>query len=151
MNLQDQLKKMNVTLPVAPKASGSYLSLRKSGNLVFLSGVLPRDEKGVRYTGKVGRDLDVKQAQVAARCCALNVLSVIDAQLGLDQVKQFVRITGFVQSDPAFVEQHLVMNGASDFLVEVFGEKGKHARSAVGVASLPLNAAVEIEVTLEMV
>ena len=150
MNTEQNIQKLGLILPPSPKAIGSYLSVRQVGSLIFLSAVLPRDEKGVRFTGKVGRDLNVKQGQEAARLCALNIVSLIKEVVGFDRVKQFVRMTGFVQSDPGFSEQHLVMNGASDLFVQVFEEKGKHVRSAVGVASLPLNAAVEIDVILEI-
>ncbi len=116
-------------------------------SLVFISGQLPLESGKVKYVGKLGRDVTVEEGIQSARLCALNALSVLRLAAGsLDSVKRILRVEGFVNSDPSFSEQAKVINGASDLLVEVFGEKGRHSRLAVGVASLPMNAATEVSV-----
>jgi enamine deaminase RidA (YjgF/YER057c/UK114 family) len=122
----------------------------RAGNLLFISGQLPIKDGKLVSTGLLGRDLDVAAGQEAARLCAINILAQAQAALGdLEQLKSIVRISVLVASAPDFTEQHLVGNGASDFLVAILGERGKHARVAVGMASLPLNASVEIEAIIE--
>ena len=148
--VEDRLKSLNIVLPQAAAPAANYVSFAISGNLLFTAGQLPIKDGKLIATGLLGRDLDVPEAQAGARQCAVNVLSQIKAALGdLERIKRVVKITAFVASAPDFVSQHLVANGASDLLAEVLGEKGRHARSAVGVASLPLNAAVEIEAVAE--
>jgi enamine deaminase RidA (YjgF/YER057c/UK114 family) len=121
-----------------------------SGNLVFTAGQLPLKDGKLIATGLLGRDVDVAAGKEAAKQCAVNILAQAKAALGdLEKIKRIVKISVFVASSSDFTEQHLVANGASDFLVAAIGERGKHARSAVGVASLPLNAAVEIEAIIE--
>jgi enamine deaminase RidA (YjgF/YER057c/UK114 family) len=116
-------------------------------SLVFISGQLPLESGKVKYVGKLGRDVTVEEGIQSARLCALNALSVLRLAVGsLDSVKRILRVEGFVNSDASFSEQAKVINGASDLLVEVFGEKGRHSRLAVGVASLPMNAATEVSV-----
>jgi enamine deaminase RidA (YjgF/YER057c/UK114 family) len=122
----------------------------RSGNLVLTAGQLPLKDGKLAVSGLLGRDVDVATGKEAAKLCAINILAQAKAALGdLEKLQRIVKITVFVASSPDFTEQHLVANGASDFLVAVLGERGKHARSAVGTASLPLNAAVEIEAIIE--
>lgn len=139
-------------LPPPPLPIGSYVATVQVGNLLHTSGVLPIKDGQVAVLGAVGSwDLGVAQGQEAARLCVLNALSLVHHALGsLERVKRVVKLTGFVSSAPNFYEQPQVMNAASDLLVEYFGEAGKHVRSAVGVASLPKNAAVEVELVVEV-
>ena len=148
--IEDRLKSLNIVLPQAAAPAANYVSFAISGNLLFTAGQLPLRDGKLIATGLLGRDLDVPEAQAAARQCAVNILSQAKAAIGdLERIVRIVKITAFVASTPDFVSQHLVANGASDLLAEVLSEKGRHARSAVGVASLPLNAAVEIEAVVE--
>ena len=150
--IEDRLKSLNIVLPQAAAPAANYVSFAISGNLLFTAGQLPLRDGKLLATGLLGRDLDVSEAQAAARQCAINILSQVKAALGdLERIVRVVKITAFVASAPDFVSQHLVANGASDMLAEVLGVKGRHARSAVGVASLPLNAAVEIEAVVEFI
>lgn len=149
--IQKRLAALGVTLPAASAPAANYLPYASSGALVLTAGQLPLDGGALTATGLLGRDVDTQAGQAAARQCAINVLAQLQAAAGdLERLKRLVKITVFVASAPGFTEQHLVANGASDFLVEVLGERGKHARSAVGVAALPLNAAVEIEAIAEI-
>ena len=149
-SIEDKLAELGVRLPQAAAPAANYLPFARSGGLVFTAGQLPLKDGKLAVTGLLGRDVDVAQGQEAAKLCAVNVLAQAKAALGdLERIARVVKITVFVASDPAFNEQHLVANGASDFLVAALGERGKHARSAVGTAALPLNAAVEIEAILE--
>ena len=149
--IEQRLAKLGIELPAAAKSVANYVPVVESGNLILTSGQLPLAEGKLVATGLVGRDLDVATGVLAARQCALNVLAQTQAALGgLDRVGRIVKITVFVASAPDFTEQHLVANGASDLLVAVFGERGKHARSAVGVTALPMNAPVEIEAVIEI-
>lgn len=151
MSFDLQLKNLKIELPEAPKPVGSYVPLVEEGGLVFLSGLLPRKGSDVIFQGKVGADLSVAEAAQAARLCALNALSVLRSHYGtLDKVGRILRVTGYVQAHPAFTDHPKVLNGASDLFKEVFGDAGLHARSAVGVASLPANAACEIELTVKV-
>jgi enamine deaminase RidA (YjgF/YER057c/UK114 family) len=149
-SIEDKLAELGVRLPQAAAPAANYLPFARSGGLVFTAGQLPLKDGKLAVTGLLGRDVDVAQGQEAAKLCAVNVLAQAKAALGdLERIARVVKITVFVASDPAFNEQHLVANCASDFLVAALGERGKHARSAVGTAALPLNAAVEIEAILE--
>ncbi len=149
-SIEDRLKSLNIVLPQAAAPAANYVSWAISGNLLFTAGQLPLKDGKLLATGLVGRDLEVPEALAAARQCAVNILSQVKAALGdLERIVRIVKITAFVASAPEFTSQHLVANGASDLLAEVLAEKGRHARSAVGVASLPLNAAVEIEAVVE--
>lgn len=151
MTPEEKLKSLGLELPPAPRPVGSYVPAVTAGNLVFLSGILPfRDGKLLR-TGKAGADLTVEEAALEARVAALNALSVLKAHIGeLRRVKRCVKITGYVASAPGFTEQPKALNGASDFMVEVFGEAGRHARAAVGAPVLPLDSPVEIEFVFEV-
>lgn len=149
--IQNRLAALGVTLPAAAAPAGSYVPFAQSGKLILTSGQLPISGGKLAITGLVGRDLDVAAGKEAARLCAINVLAQLQAATGdLEKIARLIKITVFVASTPDFTEQHLVANGASDFLVEVLGEAGKHARAAVGMASLPLNAAVEVEAIAEL-
>lgn len=151
MSFDERVKTLKLELPEAPKPVGAYTSCVEANGLVFVSGLLPRKGSEVVYRGKVGADLSIEQAYQAARLCALNGLSVIKDSFGtLDKVQKILRIVGYVQSHPSFYEQPRVVNGASELFQEVFGEAGIHARSAVGVAALPANAACEIELTFRL-
>ncbi|HRP79741.1 MAG TPA: RidA family protein [Aquamicrobium sp.] len=149
--IQNRLAALGVTLPAAAAPAANYVPFAQSGKLVLTAGQLPLVDGKLAATGLLGRDLDTAAGKEMARLCAINVLAQLQAATGdLDRIARLVKITVFVASTPDFTEQHLVANGASDFLVEVLGEAGKHARSAVGVAVLPLNAPVEIEAIAEL-
>lgn len=148
--IEKRLGDLGITLPAAAAPAANYVPYMASGSLVFTAGQLPLKDGKLIATGLLGRDVDVAAGKEAAQQCAINILAQAKAALGdLEKIRKLVKITVFVASTPDFTEQHLVANGASDFLVAVLGERGKHARSAVGVASLPLNAAVEIEAIIE--
>ena len=149
--IETRLAALGVTIPEASTPAANYLPYAQSGNLLFTSGQLPLSDGKLVGTGLLGQDLDVATAQETAKICAINVLAQAKAALGdLNRIKKLVKITIFVASAPGFTEQHLVGNGASDFLVAVLGDTGRHARSAVGVAALPMNAAVEVEAVFEV-
>jgi len=143
-----------LSLPPVSKPLGSYVSVKHCGNLVYTSGCLPFDSKGNLITGRMGENLTLAQGQDAAQKSILYVLAVLAQDLGgiesLAKVKSILKITGFMQTTANFFDHPQVLNGASDLLVEIFGEKGKHARAAVGVFTLPKNAAVEIEMVAEL-
>lgn len=150
MTATERLAELGLTLPVVAAPAGSYLPAVRSGNLVFTSGQLPVVDGALLATGKVGADVGPEQAKELARTCALNGLAAVDALVGLDAVVRVVKVVGFVASLPAFTGQPGVVNGASELLGEVFGDAGQHARSAVGVAVLPLDAPVEVELVVEV-
>jgi enamine deaminase RidA (YjgF/YER057c/UK114 family) len=139
-----------IVLPKPAAPAANYVPFGRAGSLLFVSGQLPLKDGKLLSTGLLGRDLDVAAGQEAARQCAINILAQAQAALGdLEQLKSVVRISVLVASTPDFTDQHLVGNGASDLLVAILGERGKHARVAVGMASLPLNASVEVESIIE--
>lgn len=149
--VEQKLAALGITLPHAAAPAANYLPFARSGTLLFTAGQLPLKDGHLIATGLLGRDLDATKGQEAARQCAVNILAQAKAALGsLEAIGRIVKITVFVASAPDFTTQHLVANGASDLLAAVLGDKGKHARSAVGVASLPLNAPVEIEAIIEV-
>jgi len=149
-SIEARIAELGIALPAAAAPAANYVPFIRSGNLLFTAGQLPLRDGGLIATGTVGGGLDVAAGQDAARQCAINILAQAKAALGnLDSVARIVKITVFVASEPDFTGQHLVANGASDLLAEIFGEAGRHARSAVGVASLPLDAPVEIEAVIE--
>ena len=150
MGFHARLLELGYELPGVAKPLASYVPAVRVGDQVWTSGQLPLVEGALPLTGKVGAELTTEQAQEQARIAALNALAAIDAEVGLDNVSRVVKIVGFVASDPAYADQPVVINGASDFIGEVFGDAGKHARSAVGVAVLPKNAPVEIELIVEI-
>jgi len=149
--IEKRLADLGVTLPVAAAPAASYVPCVRTGNLLFTAGQLPFKDGKLVSTGLLGRDLDTAAGREAGKYCAVNVLSQVKAALGdLEKIRRIVKITVFVASTPDFTEQHLVANGASDLLVGALGEAGKHARSAIGMASLPLNAPVEVEAIIEV-
>ena len=150
MGFHARLRELGYELPGVAKPLASYVPAVRVGDQVWTSGQLPLVEGALPLTGKVGAELTTEQAQEQARIAALNALAAIDDEVGLDNISRVVRIVGFVASDPAYGDQPVVINGASDFIGEVFGDAGKHARSAVGVAALPKNAPVEIELIVEI-
>jgi enamine deaminase RidA (YjgF/YER057c/UK114 family) len=147
---KDRLAELGLTLPPVSTPAGAYIPARRSGNLVFTAGQVPFVDGALPATGKIGGDVSAEQAYDLARICALNALAAVDALVGLDAVTGVVKVVGFVASSPDFGGQPGVINGASDLLGDVFGEAGAHARSAVGVAELPLNAPVEVELVVEV-
>lgn len=148
-DIETRLKALGFELPPAPKPVANYVPLLLAGDQLFISGQISKAADGAILTGTLGNGLDVIDGQAAARLCALNILAQAKSALGdLSRIKQVLRLTGFVSSAPGFYDQPLVVNGASDLIGEVLGEAGKHTRAAVGVASLPANAAVEIDAIL---
>lgn len=151
MQIEAKLEQMGIKIPAAVTPVANYVPAVRTGNLVFLSGHGPFKEDGSLITGKVGADLTVEEGYEAARQIAIGLLGSLKAEIGdLDKVKRVVKLLGLVNCTPKFGDQPKVINGASDFLVEAFGDKGKHARSAVGTNALPLNIAVEIEMIVEV-
>lgn len=151
ISYEEKLASMGVVIPPAPAPVAVYVPAVRAGKIIYTSGQLPAREGKVQFTGKIDRDLTEEEGNKAARLCALNCLAVVKALAGtLDQIHRIVKVTGFVNSSPGFTGQPRVINGASEFLGELFGEAGQHARSAVGVSELPLDAAVEIEMIVEL-
>ncbi len=151
MTPENRMKQLGWVLPPAPAPVGSYVPCVCAGHLAFTSGQLPVRDGKLMATGKLGRDLTVEQGAEAAGVAAMNALAQVAAAAGgLDKIQRIVRIAAYVNSADGFTDQPKVANGASNLLVEIFGEAGKHARSAVGVSELPLNAAVEIELIAEI-
>ena len=148
---EERIKAIGIELPPPPSAVGNYVTWVRTGNLVFLSGMLPFDQGKILRQGRVGRDLSPEEAKADARTAALNALAVLRNAIGsLDNVSRCIKITGFVASADEFTGQPGVINGASDLMAEVFGEAGKHARAAIGVNVLPLNSPLEIEFIFEV-
>ena len=151
MTATQRLAELGLTLPPVAAPVASYVPAVRTGDLVWTSGQLPFVDGALAATGKVGSEVEAGRAQELARICALNALAAIAAEVGdLDAVRRVVKVVGFVASAPAFFGQPGVVNGASDLLAAVFGDSGRHARSAVGVAALPLDAPVEVEVVVEV-
>lgn len=151
MTPEDRLKEMGISLSDVPKPLGSYVPFVKTGNLIFLSGMLPLREGRLTRTGRVGETVTLEEAAEDARTSAINALAVVKSAVGeLGRVSRCVKVSGFVASAPDFTDQPKVLNGASDLLFAVFGERGRHARAAVGVNVLPMNAPVEIEFVFEV-
>ena len=146
MPIDDRLKELNLTLPPLPKPLASYVPAVITGNLLVISGQVPIEKGKIVQPGKLGRELSVKQGQQLARLCVLNGLAAAKQALGsLDRIRRVVRVAGYVASADGFQQQPAVVNGASDLLVEIFGENGRHARVAIGVNELPLGCGVEVE------
>lgn len=150
MSASARLAELDITLPAPAAPLAAYVPAVRTGNLVYTSGQLPLIGGEVTHTGKVGAEVTPEEAKTAARTCALNALAAIHALVGVDSVNRVVKVVGFVASAPGFNGQPGVVNGASEFLGEVFGEAGTHARSAVGVYELPLDAPVEVELIVEV-
>ena len=151
MDPEEKLKGLSIELPEVPKPLGSYVPFVKTGNLVYLSGMLPLKDGKLLKTGRVGEAVTLEDAVLCARTAAVNALAVLKSAIGsLERVKRCVKISGFVASSADFTDQPKVMNGASDFLFDIFGEAGIHARAAVGVNILPMNSPVEVEFIFEV-
>ena len=150
-SVEARLIQLGLELPETPKPVASYIPAKQSGSLVFTAGQLPMVKGDLISKGHLGQDVEIEEANNAAKICTLNALAAIKGVIGdLDRIKQIIRVVGYVASVPTFTQQPAVVNGASELLLEIFGENGKHARSAVGMAVLPLNASVEIELTVEV-
>ena len=150
MSANQRISELGIVLPQVATPAGAYVPAVVSGNLVFTAGQIPLVDGKLVATGKVGKDLSAEQAKEIARICALNAVAAVKSVIGdLDRIKKVVKVVGFVASDPAFSQQPAVVNGASELLEQIFGDKGIHARSAVGVAVLPLDAPVEVELIVE--
>jgi enamine deaminase RidA (YjgF/YER057c/UK114 family) len=148
---EDRLAELGISLPDAPPPAAAYVPFVRSSSLVFTAGQIAIADGALVATGRLGDDVDLETGQAAARQCAINVMAQLQAALGdLSRVRRIVKITVFVASAPDFTEQHLVANGASALLGEVFGEAGVHARSAVGAAALPMGTPVEVEAVVEV-
>ena len=151
MSFEAKLAELGITLPPAPKPVATYIPAVRAGDLLFLSGTGPFKDGAIVYAGKLGKDLTVEQGYEAARLTLLNALALVRQELGtLDRVTRVVRLTGHVASAEGFTQQPAVINGASDLLVQIFGEAGRHARLAFGAAELPLNMAIELELILQV-
>ncbi|TLY23454.1 MAG: RidA family protein [Nitrospirae bacterium] len=151
MSFEAKLAELGITLPLAPKPVATYIPAVRAGDLLFLSGTGPFKDGAIVYAGKLGKDLTVEQGYEAARLTLLNALAMVRQELGtLDRVTRVVRLTGHVASADGFTQQPAVINGASDLLVQIFGEAGRHARLALGAAVLPLNMAIELELILQV-
>ena len=152
MSVEENLKKLNIELPKAPKPVGAYVAYKIVGSLVFISGQISLKANGDLINGKVGLDLSLDKGHEAAQICAINILSQIKAACDgdLTRVKNCIKITGFVNSTDNFIDQPKVINGASELLANILGENGMHSRAAISVNSLPLGAAVEIEAIFEI-
>jgi enamine deaminase RidA (YjgF/YER057c/UK114 family) len=153
--IEEKILSLGIELPEAPRSAGSYVQVVIAANLVFVSGQIPVDPGSVpmqvKFKGKVGKDISLKEGQEAARLCTINALAQLKSVLGsLDKIRKFVKVSGFVNSEASFTNHPQIINGASDFIVQIFGEKGRHSRSAVGATSLPLNSAVELELIVEI-
>jgi enamine deaminase RidA (YjgF/YER057c/UK114 family) len=150
--IDKRLAELGITLPVPAKPVANYVGWVRTGNLVYTAGQVPLKDGKIEYQGKLGKDYTVEQGAEAARICAINVVAQLKDAVGgdLDRIKRIVKVVGFVNGVPDFVDHPKVINGASDLIVEIFGDKGKHARSAVGSGSLPVNVAVEVEAVAEV-
>jgi len=151
MSAEERLKALDLSLPAVSEPLGMYVPAVHVGRLLLVSGQLPRSSEGLLFTGKVGQEVTLEQGREAARQAALHILAVVRRGLStLDRVKRVIKVEGYVASAPTFTDQAAVVNGASELLGEVFGEAGRHARVAVGVAVLPLNAPVEVSAIFEV-
>lgn len=150
--IEKRLEELGIVLPEAATPAANYVSYVISGNLLYISGQLPTENGKITVSGLVGKDVDVAAASRAAELCAINILSQAKAALGgdLTRIARVVKLQSFIASAEGFTEQHIVTNGASNLIANVLGEAGKHARAAVGMAALPLNAAVEIDAIIEI-
>tara|TARA_Y100000816_G_C26055466_1_gene553816 strand:- start:25 stop:480 length:456 start_codon:yes stop_codon:yes gene_type:complete len=151
MTPEENIKKLNIVLPKAPDPVGSYVASKIVGNLIFISGQVSFNSNGILTKGKIGKDLSLEQGQGAAEHCALNILAQLKKKCGsLNKVKGCIKLTGYVNSTDSFTEQPKIINGASNLISNIFGDKGKHTRAAVSVNSLPLGAAVEVDGIFEL-
>jgi enamine deaminase RidA (YjgF/YER057c/UK114 family) len=149
--IDKKLESLGISLPSPPKPAGSYIPVVVSKNMAYVSGQIPIQDGKIIYKGKVPNEEMSEEAKKAAKLCIINALAQLKSELGtLDRIIRIIKVSGFVNSTPEFTKQPYVINAASDFLYEVFGEKGKHSRIAVGVASLPLDSMVEIDMIVEI-
>jgi len=149
--IQERLKENGIILPNPPSPAGSYIPVITTGNLAFVSGQIPIEDGIVKFTGKVPDEQSIETAQEAAKLCIINGLAQLNSYFGtLDNITKIVRISGFVNSTPNFIEQPKIINAASDLLFKIFGDSGKHSRIAVSSVSLPLNSTVEIDMIVEL-
>lgn len=149
--IENRIIELGFVLPESPKPVAAYIAAKRVGNLVFTAGQLPIANGDLKYTGLLGQNVEIEEAKKAAQICTMNALAAVKEIAGdLECILQIVRVVGYIASVPTFTQQPAVVNGASELLLAIFGESGKHARSAIGVASLPLNASVEIELTVEV-
>lgn len=150
--IEKRLRELNIVIPDAPNPAAVYVPVKRVGNLLYTSGQDCRKDGELIYSGKLGSDLTIEQGYEAARQTMINCIAVIKEEIGdLNKIKQIVKLLGFVNSAPGFVEQPYVMNGASELLEEIFGERGKHARSAIASNELPFNTPIEIEIIVEII
>ncbi len=147
--IYDKLKALNITLPPVAIPLAAYVPFVQTGNLVFLSGHLPKKD-GKVIVGQLGKNISTEEGKAAARAVAIDLMGTLEAAVGLGKVKRIVKLMSLVNSTPDFTDHHLVTNGASELLAEVFGDAGKHARSAFGVAQIPMGSCVEIELIVEV-
>ena len=150
MSIRTKLENLGLSVPVAAKPVAAYVPASRSGNLIFTAGQLPLVDGVMVSTGKVGAEVDVDQAKKLAEICALNCLAAVETLVSIERISRVIRVVGYVNGAPGFVSQPAVINGASELFLNLWGEAGKHARSAIGVAELPFNAPVEIELTVEV-
>jgi enamine deaminase RidA (YjgF/YER057c/UK114 family) len=151
MNIEEKLQQMGLELPEVPKPVAAYIPARRVGDLVFVSGQIPLKDGKIAYTGKVGAERTQEEGYEAAKLCALNALAAVKALVGsLDVIEGIVQVRGFVNCTPDFGNHPEVINGASELLVELFGERGQHARAAVGASSLPRDVTVEVEMVVRV-
>ncbi len=151
MQIEAKIKELGINLPKAPKPVASYVPFRRVGNLIYISGQDCRVNGKLKYEGKVGRDVTEKEAYEAARITAINLLAILKSAIGnLDKVVKIVNLHGYVNSADGFVRQPMVIDGASDLLIKVFGEKGKHSRCALSANELPFSTPVEVEMVVEV-
>ena len=149
--IEEKLQSLNISLPTPPKPAGSYIPVVVSKSLAFVSGQIPIKDGKVAFIGKVPTAQSIENAQKAAKLCAINALAQLKAELGdLDKIQKIIKVSGFVNSEQNFSEHPKVINAASDFLYDVFGEKGKHSRIAIGANSLPLDSTVELDMIVEI-
>lgn len=151
MDVYEKIKKMGFVLPTPPVSIGKYVPIKQIGRLAYISGQGPISHGNPVFTGKLGKELSIEQGQEAARLCIMNTLAVLESKIGdLNKVTNVVKMLGFVASAPGFNDQPAVINGGSQLLIDIFGDLGKHARSAIGTNELPGNIPVEIEVIFEI-
>ncbi|MCY1705971.1 RidA family protein [Pannonibacter sp. SL95] len=150
-SIEARLAALGVSLPTPAAPQANYVPVVRTGNLLFVSGQIPIGPNGIEFVGKVGQEFGIDEGRACARLCGINIIAQTKAAIGdLEKVVRIVKLVGMVNSTPDFTDQPKVINGCSDFLVDVFGDKGRHARSAVSVASLPFGVAVEIEAVIEV-
>ena len=149
--IEEKLESLNISLPTPPKPAGSYVPVVVSKSLAFVSGQIPIKDGKVAFRGKVPTTQSIEDAQKAAKLCTINALAQLKSELGnLDKIQKIIKVSGFVNSDPGFSDHPKVINAASDFLYDVFGDIGKHSRIAIGVNSLPLDSTVELDMIVEI-